>query len=112
MLTRAMHPGKDELTDEDVAIARVIGDVWLSALVAWVTGRTTAEESAAQMDARSACSCATDAARIRDRRLARVPPSDGRRVGCDRLEQPSPPQPPKAWVAVTPPSIAISAPLM
>ncbi|MFL6003830.1 MAG: TetR family transcriptional regulator, partial [Nocardioides sp.] len=30
MLTRAMHPGKTELTEEDVAIARVIGDVWLS----------------------------------------------------------------------------------
>ena len=50
MLTRAMHPGKEELTDEDVAIAKVIGDVWLSALVGWVTGRTTAEDVGAQMD--------------------------------------------------------------
>ena len=39
-----MRPRPDELTDEDVAIARVIGDVWLSALVGWVTGRTTADE--------------------------------------------------------------------
>ena len=45
-----MHPGKEELTDEDVAIAKVIGDVWLSALVGWVTGRTTAEDVDAQMD--------------------------------------------------------------
>ena len=50
MLTRAMHPGKHELTDEDVAIARVIGDVWLSALVGWVTGRTSAEDVERQMD--------------------------------------------------------------
>ena len=38
-------PGQaEELTDEDIAIAQVIGDVWLSALVGWVTGRTTAED--------------------------------------------------------------------
>ena len=50
MLTRAMHPGKPELTDEDVAIAKVIGDVWLSALVGWVTGRTSSEDVTNQMD--------------------------------------------------------------
>ena len=50
MLTRAMHPGKTELTEEDVAIARVIGDVWLSALVGWVTGRSTAAETGQQIE--------------------------------------------------------------
>ncbi|MFC7496203.1 MULTISPECIES: TetR family transcriptional regulator [unclassified Nocardioides] len=51
MLTRAMHPeGHDELTEEDVAIARVIGDVWLSALVGWVTGRSTAAETGQQIE--------------------------------------------------------------
>ncbi|MDP2772360.1 MAG: TetR family transcriptional regulator [Nocardioides sp.] len=50
MLTQAMHPGATELTDQDVAIARVIGDVWLSALVAWVTGRSTAAETSAHME--------------------------------------------------------------
>jgi AcrR family transcriptional regulator len=50
MLTRAMHPGKTDLTDEDVAIARVIGDVWLSALVGWVTGRSTSDDVTRQMD--------------------------------------------------------------
>src|SRR6478672_4016362 len=50
MLTRAMSPGKEELTEDDVAIARVIGDVWLSALVGWVTGRTTAGDVSRQMD--------------------------------------------------------------
>ena len=51
MLTRAMYPeGHDELTEEDVAIARVIGDVWLSALVGWVTGRNTAAETGQQIE--------------------------------------------------------------
>ena len=50
MLTKAMHPESDELTDDDVAIARVIGDVWLSSLVAWVTGRATAAETAEHME--------------------------------------------------------------
>ena len=50
MLTRAMHPDKPDLTDEDVDIARVIGDVWLSALVGWVTGRTSSEDVTRQMD--------------------------------------------------------------
>ncbi|WP_310963708.1 TetR family transcriptional regulator [Nocardioides terrisoli] len=50
MLTRAMQ-GSDyvegaEPTEDDIAIARVISDVWLSALVSWVTGRATAEEVA------------------------------------------------------------------
>jgi AcrR family transcriptional regulator len=45
-LTRAMRTLEEgeEPTDEDIAIARVIGDVWLSALMGWVTGRTPAEE--------------------------------------------------------------------
>jgi TetR/AcrR family transcriptional regulator, cholesterol catabolism regulator len=50
MLTRAMHPGRPDLTEEDVAIAKVIGDVWLAALVGWVTGRTTSEDVTKQMD--------------------------------------------------------------
>ncbi len=33
-----------EPTDHEIAVARVISDVWLAALVSWVTGRTTAEE--------------------------------------------------------------------
>jgi TetR/AcrR family transcriptional regulator, cholesterol catabolism regulator len=48
MLTRAIHGDQyvegAEPSDEDILIARVISDVWLSALVAWVTGRSTAEE--------------------------------------------------------------------
>ena len=51
MLTHAMHPTVDsEPTEEDIAIARVIGDVWLSSLVAWVTGRSTAAETGAHLE--------------------------------------------------------------
>jgi TetR/AcrR family transcriptional regulator, cholesterol catabolism regulator len=42
MFTHAM--AAPEATDEDKAIARVIGDVWLSNLVAWVTRRASAED--------------------------------------------------------------------
>jgi hypothetical protein len=42
MLTFAMEV--TEPSDEDKAIARVIGDVWLSNLVAWVTRRATVED--------------------------------------------------------------------
>ena len=51
MLTRAMRPeSTTEPTEEDVKIARVIGDVWLSALVAWVTGRSTAAETGTHLE--------------------------------------------------------------
>jgi AcrR family transcriptional regulator len=42
MFTRAMHDG--EPTQDDKAIARVIGDVWMSNLVAWVTRRASADD--------------------------------------------------------------------
>jgi len=42
MFTRAMHDG--EPSADDKAIARVIGDVWLSNLVAWVTRRASAND--------------------------------------------------------------------
>jgi TetR/AcrR family transcriptional regulator, cholesterol catabolism regulator len=42
MLTRAMHDG--ESSEDDKAIARIIGDVWLSNLVAWVTRRASAND--------------------------------------------------------------------
>ncbi len=43
MLSRAIRPGADP-TPEDLAVAGVIRDVWLAALVGWVTGRTTAAD--------------------------------------------------------------------
>ncbi len=42
MFTKAMHEG--EPPADDMAIARVIGDVWLSSLIAWVTRRASADD--------------------------------------------------------------------
>ncbi len=48
MLTGAMHEG--EPTADEIAIARVIGDVWLSSLVAWVTRRASATDVSNQLE--------------------------------------------------------------
>jgi TetR/AcrR family transcriptional regulator, cholesterol catabolism regulator len=48
LLTRAMHEG--EPTADEQAIARVIGDVWLSNLVAWVTRRASANDVANHLE--------------------------------------------------------------
>jgi AcrR family transcriptional regulator len=48
MFARAMHDG--EPTADDMAIARVIGDVWLSNLVAWVTRRASANDVTEQLE--------------------------------------------------------------
>ena len=53
LLTRAMRSDVVEperaATDEELAIARVIGDVWLASLMAWVTGRSDAEQTQAHL---------------------------------------------------------------
>ena len=46
--TRAMHEG--EPSADDIAIARVIGDVWLSNLVAWVTRRASADDVSSHLE--------------------------------------------------------------
>jgi AcrR family transcriptional regulator len=48
MFTWAMGAG--EASEEDRAIARVIGDVWLSNLVAWVTRRASEEAVASRLE--------------------------------------------------------------
>jgi AcrR family transcriptional regulator len=48
MLTGAMHDR--EPTGDEIAIARVIGDVWLSSLVAWVTRRASANDVSNQLE--------------------------------------------------------------
>ena len=48
MLTRAMHEG--EPSADEIAIARVIGDVWLANLVAWVTRRASADDVSRQLE--------------------------------------------------------------
>ncbi len=56
MLMAAMRePGEPavpsvEPTEEQLAIIKVIGDVWLASLVQWVTGRTSAHDVAKSMD--------------------------------------------------------------
>ena len=55
MLMRAMRdPGATsddiEPTEKEIAIARVIGDVWLAGLVQWVTGRASAVDVSKSMD--------------------------------------------------------------
>jgi TetR/AcrR family transcriptional regulator, cholesterol catabolism regulator len=58
MLTRAMNPAmnpaqqpaQQPASEEDLAMARVIGDVWLCALVAWATGRSSAQEAAGHVE--------------------------------------------------------------
>ena len=55
MLMTAMHDpktvdGNTEPTEEDLAIARVIGDVWLASLVQWVTGRASAADVAKSLE--------------------------------------------------------------
>ncbi len=55
MLMRAMRDpeatgAEVEPTKEDLAIAKVIGDVWLASLVQWVTGRASAADVATSMD--------------------------------------------------------------
>jgi len=48
MLTDALHEG--EPSSDERAIARVIGDVWLSNLVAWVTRRASATDVSNQLE--------------------------------------------------------------
>jgi hypothetical protein len=43
-----MHEG--EPSADEIAIARIIGDVWLSALVAWVTRRASANDVSNQLE--------------------------------------------------------------
>ncbi len=55
MLMRAMKApdvATDDIepTEEDIAIAKVIGDVWLASLVQWVTGRASAVDVSKSMD--------------------------------------------------------------
>lgn len=50
LFARAMTTGDEEPTDEQRAIARVIADVWLSNLVAWVTRRSSATDVANRLE--------------------------------------------------------------
>jgi TetR/AcrR family transcriptional regulator, cholesterol catabolism regulator len=45
-----MHDDDGEPSADDIAIARVIGDVWLSNLVAWVTRRASADDVSSHLE--------------------------------------------------------------
>jgi AcrR family transcriptional regulator len=48
MFLKAM--GNDDPTDEDIAILRIIADVWMANLVAWVTRRASATDVANRLE--------------------------------------------------------------
>jgi AcrR family transcriptional regulator len=48
MFTKAMHDG--EPSADDIAMARVIGDVWLANLIAWVTRRSSADDVSSHLE--------------------------------------------------------------
>ncbi|HSV41254.1 MAG TPA: cholesterol catabolism transcriptional regulator KstR [Nocardioidaceae bacterium] len=55
LMIRAMQDQESPIedivpTEDDIAIAKVIGDVWLSSLVQWVTGRASAQDVSKSMD--------------------------------------------------------------
>lgn len=52
IVTHAMRggDGAEPATAEEMTVARVLGDIWLSALVGWVTGRQSAAETAEHME--------------------------------------------------------------
>ena len=53
LLGAAMHePGQERATptEDEIAVMRVIGDVWLASLVQWVTGRTSATDVDRSLD--------------------------------------------------------------
>lgn len=49
MVTGAVRPDA-EVASEDRMLAEVVADLWFAAMVSWVTGRSTAEETSARME--------------------------------------------------------------
>jgi len=45
-----LDPSSAQSSDEEAAVAKVIGDVWLASLVQWVTGRASADDVARSLD--------------------------------------------------------------
>ena len=62
MLMAAMRNARDaetlQPTEEELAITKVIGDVWLASLVQWVTGRASAHDVGAVPRRRGPACCA------------------------------------------------------
>ena len=71
MFARAMSEG--EPTEDQYHIARVISDVWLSNLLAWLTRRASATDVSKRLDLACGCSSAT-ASSLRSDRVGDLPP--------------------------------------
>jgi AcrR family transcriptional regulator len=50
IITRAMTYGVGEPTDEDVAIARLIGKIWLADILSWLAGRSDVEQMQSDLE--------------------------------------------------------------
>jgi AcrR family transcriptional regulator len=50
IITRAMTYGVGEPKDEDFAIARLIGKIWLADILSWLAGRSTVEQMESDLE--------------------------------------------------------------
>jgi AcrR family transcriptional regulator len=50
IITRAMTYGVGEPTDEDIAIARLIGKIWLADILSWLAGRSDVKEMESDLE--------------------------------------------------------------
>jgi AcrR family transcriptional regulator len=50
IITRAMTYGVGEPTDEDVAIARLIGKIWLADILSWLAGRSDVKQMESDLE--------------------------------------------------------------
>ena len=49
-ITGAIRGGDDDVTDDDLAIARVLEQVWWSGILAWLSGRSSARQMADDLE--------------------------------------------------------------
>jgi AcrR family transcriptional regulator len=50
IITRAMTYGVGEPTDHDIAVARLIGKIWLADILSWLAGRTDVKEMESDLE--------------------------------------------------------------
>jgi AcrR family transcriptional regulator len=50
IITRAMTYGVGEPTEEDIAIARLIGKIWLADILSWLAGRSDVEQMESDLE--------------------------------------------------------------
>ena len=50
IITRAMKYGVGEPTEDDLAVARLLGKIWLADILSWLAGRSTVEQMESDLD--------------------------------------------------------------